>query len=347
MSNLSSTPKPNTRSPPTCPSSPIDGSNLDSGFQTAFSTPHSLGHPFGPQSPNSDETVVSIHPKHLTMPDSPPELQDIVRQLDSLSTSNKALHKLVADANAANADLRARLDSADKQRECLEKQLRDADQRAPDFEGMCKNIIKSLLPGAPTQASSRRGPPVKLPRFDGQNSFEKWRQDLELHFDYLGWAKDDPQRAAVIPTLLDDYAKFRYLKFPKESRQSYDQVLEQLDALFATSKKPLSVRRNYMNRRQKHGESVREFSAIILQRFSECNPPLETQIDVYCNMLLPEISAEIRDDDYDKMEDLIACAEQAEHRLRLRREAQGSLINQHVNDYTNNDVTGLSDNLNC
>jgi hypothetical protein len=97
--------------------------------------------------------------------------------------------------------------------------------------------------------------------------------------------------------------------------------MAQLDALFATSRKPLLVKRNYMNRRQKHSETVREFSAVILQRFSECNPPLETQIHIYCDMLLPELSAEIKDDEYDSIDQLVHCAEKAEHRLKLRKEA--------------------------
>ncbi len=197
----------------------------------------------------------------------------------------------------------------------------------PDFEGMCKNIIKSLLPTAPAQPANRRGAQVTLPRFDGQGSFEKWKQDLELHFIYLNWAKEDPQRAAVIPTLLDDYAKFHYLKFPPDSLTSYELIMTQLDALFATSRKPLSVKRNYMNRHKKHSETVREFSAIILQRFSECNPPLETQIHIYCDMLLPELSAEIKDDEYDSIDQLVQCAEKAEHRLKLRKEAQLSVNN--------------------
>jgi hypothetical protein len=97
--------------------------------------------------------------------------------------------------------------------------------------------------------------------------------------------------------------------------------------IFSMQKKTLLFRSNYMNRKQKHGESVRDFSADILQRFSEGNPPLETQIDVYCRCLLPQISAVIRDKEHDDVRTLVAFAERADHRLRLLSEANLS-INQ-------------------
>ena len=98
-----------------------------------------------------------------------------------------------------------------------------------------------------------------------------------------------------------------------------------LESTFSMQKKTLSVRRNYLNRKQKHNESVRDFSAVIMQRFSECNPPLETQIEIFCNNLKPQIAAEIKDDEYNDIRTLVACAERAEHRLRLRQEASDAV----------------------
>ena len=106
--------------------------------------------------------------------------------------------------------------------------------------------------------------------------------------------------------------------------KSEDRSREMVDAI-------LSFRSNYMNRKQKYGESVRDFSTDILQRFSECNPPLETQIDVYCRCLLPQISAEIRDEEYDDIRTLVTFAERAEHRLRLRSEAASSVGDEDLN----------------
>jgi hypothetical protein len=94
---------------------------------------------------------------------------------------------------------------------------------------------------------------------------------------------------------------------------------------FAMAEKNFPFRRDHMHRKQRHLESICEFSTDILQRFAECNPLLETQVDTSCSMLLPEIAAEIQDDSYSDMRTLVTCAERAEHRLLLRREACDSV----------------------
>ncbi len=163
--------------------------------------------------------------------------------------------------------------------------------------------------GPAPRPTTHRGPNVTLPRFDGSaySSFEKWRRDLEVYFDYFNWPTDDAQRCNAIPTILDGY-----------QRSNYNTVMTALSDSFSMAHKNLSFRRNYIRRKQKHSESVREFSADILQRFAECNPALEVQVDTYCSMLLPEIAAEIQDEDYTDMRTLVTCAERAEHRLHLR-----------------------------
>ena len=124
--------------------------------------------------------------------------------------------------------------------------------------------------------------------------------------------------------LLTDFAFVQYNALDSTTTKNYKNTMTALNAVFAIDKKPLSFRRNYINRKQKYNESVRDFSAEIMQRFAECNPPLETQVDVYTNMLNPLIAAEIQDEEYTDMKTLVACAEKAEHRLRLRREASQS-----------------------
>jgi hypothetical protein len=79
-------------------------------------------------------------------------------------------------------------------------------------------------------------------------------------------------------------ARVSYFELTAAQRGNYATVMTELGNSFSMAQKNLSFRRNYIRRKQKNSESVREFSADILQRFAECNPPLETQVDTYCSM---------------------------------------------------------------
>jgi hypothetical protein len=238
-----------------------------------------------------------------------------------LERENKALSARLTNESAA---LQQNIDRLEQEKNAATDELNATKQKCQDLEDKLNDTSRK-----DDRPYNKRGPQVTLPKFDGSvySSFEKWRRQIEIHFAYLEWGTDDPQRAAVIPTLLTDFAFVQYSALDADTIKNYDATMMALNAIFAMDKKPLSFRRNYINRKQKYNESVRDFSADILQRFAECNPPLETQVDVYTNMLNPLIAAEIQDEEYSDIKTLVACAEKAEHRLRLRRDASQS-INQ-------------------
>ena len=267
-------------------------------------------------------------------------------QDDHLSDDNTTVVAMgdVDDLRAANAKLQsevtqlaARLADMDE----LNNTVADLRHRmstltappapAPGLDKLCDKLSELTTSmqqrSDPPRPLTHRGPSVTLPRFDGSvySSFEKWQRDLETYFEYFNWPQTDPQRTNAIPTILDGMARVRYFELTNEQRANYGTVMTELSNSFSMAQKNLSFRRNYIRRKQKNSESVREFSADILQRFAECNPPLETQVDTYCSMLLPEIAAEIQDDNYTDMRSLVSSAERAEHRLHLRRQARESI----------------------
>ncbi len=235
-------------------------------------------------------------------------LLDTMSELDDLKRDNAKLHldmqSMQHQFQASIDKLTAQLHSATTKIGELDQTTRRDDTR--DMSDLCSQLsrLATQLESSPKDRSPsvNKGPQVSLPRFDGSiySSYEKWKRYLEVYFDYFGWTADahGAQRAHAIPTILDGYAHVKFFALPIDKRGSYTEIMKELEESFSMTKKPLSLRRNFMRRKQKYSESVREFSADILQRFADCNPPIETQVDTYCAMLLPEIAAEIQDDEY-------------------------------------------------
>ena len=336
MNRPTSTPRTTDNKPlPPAPTSPIHSTAGDSGFYTPFASPQSLQCAFQSQDDTlTDQTLdstVTFNPKYLPQATMPASMEDLIKQMQDMSANFTSLkQKLEAD----NKHLSDRLQNETTALQQEITRLSQERDKTLDELNTTKNTLQDLetkvnSPRRDDKPYTKKGPQVTLPKFDGSvySSFEKWRRQIEIHFDYLEWSKEDPQRTAVIPTLLTDFAFVQYSALDSDTTTDYDRTMAALNAVFAMDKKPLSFRRNYINRKQKYNESVRDFSADILQRFAECNPPLETQVDVYTNMLNPMIAAEIQDEEYTDIKTLVACAEKAEHRLRLRRDAAQS-INQ-------------------
>jgi len=290
---------------------------------------------------NNDTTVVGSQPHKMSEIEDLKNLvqaqldaqKDLLSRLDTLEREKAAANVTITQLDTALKDTQAKLDETKGELKLVQDATANVDttQSSSDhkIDKLCQVVDQLLTTRSepPHRANTRRGPNVVLPRFDGSlySSFERWQTELETFFNYLDWPESDPQRHNILPTILDGFAKVKYFSLPPDTRNSYRNAMASLKDIFSMQQKPLSMRRNYINRRQKHHESVREFSADILQRFSECQPHLETQIDVFCNNLLPEIAAEIKDDDYNSINQLVACAEKAENRIRLRKEAAASI----------------------
>ena len=249
-------------------------------------------------------------------------VQALQNQSTSFNDQYRALEQSLRDADTNINNLKAELDVAQAK---INQYEAEKPTQLDDLCKLLKDLVSKETPSAPTPKP--RGPNLTLPRFDGSlyNSFEKWRMELEQSFKYFDWKQNDPQCANIIPTLLDDFAHAHYLSLSPEQKSSYVSCIAALEQQFSMQKKPISVRRNYLNRKQKHNETVRDFSSIILHRFSECNTPLESQVDIFLNNLLPQIAAEIQDEDYASINALVTCAEKAEHKLKLRKDAAESM----------------------
>jgi hypothetical protein len=314
-----------TSKPPSPQESP-----LDSGFASRGPI-HLAGFTF-----SEDDSVVTF--KSSSHDDQSSDNNTTVVEMGDLQALQAANAKLqdevtklaarlsnMADLDATVADLRDQVTEANQKVAALTAPA------APNINKLCDKLTELTTSMQqrpdPPRPNTHRGPSVTLPRFDGSvySSFEKWQRDLETYFDYFNWPTDDAQRTNAIPTILDGMARVRYFELSTAQRANYNTVMTELGNSFSMAQKNLSFRRNYIRRRQKNSESVREFSADILQRFAECNPPMETQVDTYCSMLLPEIAAEMQDDNYTDMRSLVSSAERAEHRLHLRRLARDTI----------------------
>ena len=311
------------------PPSPQE-SPLDSGFASRGPI-HLTGLTFS----EDDSEIVFKHPRDDHPSDDNTTIVDM-GDIADLKAANTQLQRDVDQLKASLADMASLNDTvADLRRQVSDAHKHVAElnvKTAPDLDKLCNKLsgLTTSMQQRPEQPrpSTHRGPSVTLPRFDGSvySSFEKWQRDLEIYFDYFNWPREDAQRTNAIPTILDGMARVRYFELTAAQRGNYATVMTELGNSFSMAQKNLSFRRNCIHRKQKTSESVREFSADILQRFAECNLPLETQVDTYCSMLLPEIAAEIQDDDYTDMRSLVSSAERAEHQLHLRRQAHEMFI---------------------
>ena len=101
---------------------------------------------------------------------------------------------------------------------------------------------------ANTQQTSNTLNPLKghkLPSFDGSAAadFLQWKDQVVSLFDYLQW--NDRERAEYLPIILTKRAKQVYKSLPRQTRQSFDDIMEALDAQFCILRKPLIIKRLY------------------------------------------------------------------------------------------------------
>ena len=156
-----------------------------------------------------------------------------------------------------------------------------------------------------------RGPNINLPEFTGaqNSSFERWARDLEVSFTHLGWKNADPQRRTILPTLLKKYARAEYDRIPDVQHMNFDEVMQALNKLFAHSEKPIHARYQHTARQQRDNESVRNYSADILQRMEDCQMHSEeSRVITYINGLLPHIRVKLACMEYNSLTQAIACA---------------------------------------
>ena len=170
-----------------------------------------------------------------------------------------------------------------------------------------------------------RGPNINLPEFTGaqNSSFERWARDLEVSFTHLGWNDADPQRRTILPTLLKKYARAEYDRIPDVQHMNFKEVMQSLNKLFAHSEKPIHARYQHTARQQRENESVRNYSADILQRMEDCQMlSEESRVITYINGLLPHIRVKLACMEYNSLTQAIACAEKAENAIALKKQLQ-------------------------
>jgi hypothetical protein len=170
-----------------------------------------------------------------------------------------------------------------------------------------------------------RGPNITLPEFTGaqNSSFERWARDLEVSFNHLGWGEADPQRRTILPTLLKKYARAEYDRIQDVQYMNFKEVMQALNKLFAHSEKPIHARYQHTARQQRENETVRNYSADILQRMEDCQMHSEeSRVITYINGLLPHIRIKLACMEYNSLTQAISCAEKAENAIALKKQLQ-------------------------
>ncbi len=186
-------------------------------------------------------------------------------------------------------------------------------------------LVRSIKELATTlthiNANVYKEPNITLPEFDGSIdcSFERWVRDLKICFDYLGWDTDHPQRRTIIPTLLKNFARAQYDNISNVDSLTYTELMTELRRIFSHANKPINVRYQHTVRKQTDNETVRNYSADMMQRIKDCNMESEdSKVMTYLNGLLPQIKIEIAKMEFNTLQQVIACAERAENVIKIQ-----------------------------
>ncbi len=200
-------------------------------------------------------------------------------------------------------------------------------QSQHDISKLC-NSIDALVNTVANKPPPTRGPQITLPKFNGAltSSFEKWAKDLEIGFNHLNWQIRDPQRCTILPTLLEGYARVTYDRIENVSRMSFLEVMGKLEEVFSIACKPFNVRFKHVSRNQRENETVRSYSADILQRIEDCKmEDKDLKLMTYLNGLLPSIKCKVTCMDYKNIMEAVICAEKAENAVTLEKQLTSEL----------------------
>ena len=100
----------------------------------------------------------------------------------------------------------------------------------------------------------------------------------------------------------------------------------ELTRIFAHGNKPINVRYQHTARQQRENESVRAYSADMLQRIEDCHMESEeTRILTYLSGLKPNIKIELSRMEFNTLPQLVSCAERAENSLYLQNQYSNDL----------------------
>ncbi len=192
-----------------------------------------------------------------------------------------------------------------------------------DVSALVRSIKELATTMTQINVSGYKGPNITFPEFDGSIdcSFERWVRDLEICFDYLGWAPNHPKRRTIIPTLLKSFARAQYETITNVGSLNYTELMTELHKLFAHVNKPINVRYQHTLRKQEGEETVRDYSADMMQRIKDCNMKSEElKVMTYLNGLLPQIKIEIAKMEFNTLQQVITCAERAENVIRIQNQ---------------------------
>ena len=181
------------------------------------------------------------------------------------------------------------------------------------------------------RSTRRDAPKISAPTFNGaqDSSFETWKSSLEDTFTYLQWPSDDPQRLALLPTVLQDYAKVHYNSMPPADKATYDIAIANLAKAFSIAHQPPTTRAARLQRPQGATESVRDFNLEITRRLQECNiTDGDRQLDIYIQNLRDEISQRVLLMLPTTLRQAQICAETVEHSLAITSRTPILAVNQ-------------------
>jgi hypothetical protein len=181
------------------------------------------------------------------------------------------------------------------------------------------------------KSTRRDAPKVSAPTFNGAQdaSFETWRSSLEDTFTYLQWPSDDPQRLALLPTVLQDYAKVHYNSMPQADKVTYETAMSNLAKAFSIAHQPPTTRAARLQRPQGPTESVRDFNLEISRRLQECNiTDADRQLDIYVQNLRADVSQRVLLMLPTTLRQAQICAETVEHSLAITHRTTVLAINQ-------------------
>ena len=158
----------------------------------------------------------------------------------------------------------------------------------------------------------------KITPFDGGSSsdFEDWRNHVSSIFNYLNWTGE--QMANYIPIILTKRAKQYYDELPLHTRCSIDHTMEALEKQFSAKHKPLMIRQKMLQKSQKPGESVSDYTENIMETFRKLNiTDQEQKLAIYVQNLAPHIQKHVQMALPTSLQHAQNLAEAAEHADKL------------------------------
>ena len=124
--------------------------------------------------------------------------------------------------------------------------------------------------------SERKGNNLKIPPFDGKESWKIWRNRFEEIAERRRWT--EPFKLdALLQRMQGAAGEFVFGELPKSTRQKYSKLIEEMNSRFLVVETRRSYIAKFNNRNQKGGETIEEFAADLKKLYAKAYPGRDSE----------------------------------------------------------------------